>query len=154
MAFIEWIKNIYEQVHGCTNCYDFLGSSIRQPTDLLLEHVRSDESTLARRLAEPNSWGHPKLIGAIAKKYSIADKNRILVTSGCSSAIYLIYRTLLTAGDEIIVESPYYDPFLTTAAALQVKAVPLRRLPNDFKIDLRELESLITPRPSSEFPQA
>jgi len=146
VGFIEWIKNIYEQVHGCTNCYDFLGSSTLPPTDLLLEHVRGDESTLARRLGEPNNWGHPRLIDAIAKKYGIADKNRILVTSGGSSAIYLIYRTLLAASDHIIVESPCYDPYLTTAAALEVKAVLLQRSPSYFKVDLGELESLITPQ--------
>jgi aspartate/methionine/tyrosine aminotransferase len=146
MTFIQWIKNMYEQTHGCTNCYNFLGSAVLAPMDLLLERVRSDESVLARRLGEPSMWGHPTLMDVIAKKYGIADQSRILVTSGGSSAIYLIYRTLLAAGDHVIVESPCYDPFLTTAAAMQVKAIALRRVAPDFQVDLAELESLITPQ--------
>lgn len=145
-GFLAWIKDLEEELHGCTDCYNFSGSGILEPTEMLLEHSRSAQSMLALRLEEPNPWGHPKLIDSVAKKYSIVDTDRILITSGASIAIFLVCRTLLAEGDHVIIETPVYEPFLATAAFLKAKTTPLRRTQNDFRIDLKELESLMTPQ--------
>lgn len=60
-----------------------------------------------------HSLGIPELREAISQYYSDkykvrVDPDRIVVTAGCSPAIFMIFAALLEAGDEVIISDPHY----------------------------------------------
>jgi aspartate/methionine/tyrosine aminotransferase len=60
-----------------------------------------------------HSLGIPELREAISQyyldKYKVrVDPDRIVVTAGCSPAIFMIFAALLEAGDEVIISDPHY----------------------------------------------
>jgi len=59
-------------------------------------------------------------------KYSVTiDPDRILVTSGTSPALFMIFSALLEAGDEIIMSDPHYPCYPNFAEFLAAKPVPI-----------------------------
>mgnify|MGYP003500351263 FL=1 len=58
------------------------------------------------------SWGLPSLQDAIVeyfKRFDMnLDRNDVLITSGGSEALTLVFLSIINAGDEIIVPEPYY----------------------------------------------
>jgi aminotransferase len=58
--------------------------------------------------------GIPELREAIAEKYKAfnnipyASPDRVLITSGISSALFLLFNALLDPGDEVLIISPYF----------------------------------------------
>lgn len=145
--FLTWIKNINGALYNRSESYNLTDSSIYEPTEILLKDINRDNSTdFITRLQEPNPWGHPRLIEAIKKIYGVSHEDRVLITSGASIAIFLICRALLVEGDHVIIESPTYEPFLAAPESLGAEITLLKRKSDDFKIDLDQLASLVTPR--------
>ena len=60
--------------------------------------------------------GYPPLVDEIARAHGVAP-DRIATAGGCSGANFLTLAALLQADDEVLVESPFYDP-LPAAARL------------------------------------
>jgi len=57
-------------------------------------------------------------------KYSVTiDPDRILVTSGTSPALFMIFSALLEAGDEILMSDPHYPCYPNFAEFLGAKPV-------------------------------
>lgn len=74
-------------------------------------------------------------------------KTEIIVTIGASEAIDLALRTLVTAGDEVLIPSPSYVSYAPNAAIVGGAAVPLEtRAEEDFVLTPEILEKAITPR--------
>jgi len=79
--------------------------------------------------------GIPAFREAMAEKYrkqngiSYAHPDRILATSGISSALFLLFNALLNPGDECLVVSPY---FLMYPAMLRFYGARLTPLPESF----------------------
>jgi aminotransferase len=78
----------------------------------------------------------------------IADPEKeVLVTHGVQQGLYLVMRTILKPGDEVLLPSPPYGTYLINARACG--AVPvLVNLPeeNGFKPIMEEMEAAVTPR--------
>jgi len=73
--------------------------------------------------------------------------NRVLVGSGAKPLIFFSILALLEEGDEAIYPAPLFPVFQSAIAFSGATAVPLRlREELDFRFDLEELRSLITPR--------
>ena len=91
--------------------------------------------------------GKPELRDILADQYPGLTSNQILVTSGGSEAIFSIYAALLNPGDHVIVEHPNY-PSLHDIPRSFGCSVSYLHLTYDrqFKPDLDELRSLITPK--------
>ncbi len=73
--------------------------------------------------------GLDELRRVIADQYSTLDQDDILVFSGASEAIYTFMRTNLSAGDEVIVQSPIFNSLRGTAEGIGCKIVEWR--PNE-----------------------
>ncbi len=91
------------------------------------------------------SGGIPELKNALTQKYSefngisYATQDRILVTSGISSALFLLFNALVDPGDTCLVLSPY---FLMYPAMLQFYGARLELLDEKFtKDDLTPLRN-------------
>jgi len=100
---------------------------------------------LATDLNYPYANGTPELRGNIAALYNDAGVENILVTVGAAEANYIITRTLLSAGDEIVLMFPNYMQIWGIAKnhGIKVKAYHLRE-ENEWAPDLNELNETVT----------
>lgn len=91
------------------------------------------------------SGGIPELRQALTEKYresnqiKYASPERILVTSGISSALLLLFTALINPGDECLVIMPY---FLMYPSMLKFNGAKITTIPENFQPeDLKKLES-------------
>ncbi len=91
-----------------------------------------------------HGYGLEEYLAALSLRYGVPQDN-IVSSIGTSGANFLLFIALLSPGDEVIVETPVYDP-LPNALKLsgaEVKYVPRRR-ENGWRIDLDEFQSLLS----------
>jgi aspartate/methionine/tyrosine aminotransferase len=96
-------------------------------------------------LGYPHVNGDPGLREQIAALYNGAGANNILVTVGASEANYIAVRTLLNAGDEIVVMLPNYMQIWGVAInhGLRVRSFHLRE-EKDWAVDVDELRDAVS----------
>ncbi|HMB01540.1 MAG TPA: aminotransferase class I/II-fold pyridoxal phosphate-dependent enzyme [Spirochaetota bacterium] len=85
------------------------------------------------------------LISAQIEKEYRREAEGLMITSGVSGGILLVFNVLLNPGDEIIIPDPYFVMYKHIARLLGAVPVYLDTYP-DFSIDPGRLEKLITPR--------
>ncbi|MDI6732533.1 MAG: aminotransferase class I/II-fold pyridoxal phosphate-dependent enzyme [Planctomycetota bacterium] len=96
---------------------------------------------------EKDAYGSIRLKTVLAQYYDVKPENIALI-AGANMAVYMVCAVLLKPSDEIIIESPCYEPFRRAAQsinAIKIKYLP-RRLSNNFQPDPAELKKLISPR--------
>lgn len=101
---------------------------------------------LATELNYPYVNGAPELRRTIASLYDGARAENVLVTVGAAEANYIATRTLLDAGDEIVVMLPNYMQIWGIAKnhGYQLKTFNLRE-DQDWAPDLAELADAVSP---------
>jgi aspartate/methionine/tyrosine aminotransferase len=100
----------------------------------------------ALSLDGPNENGYPPLLEAIAARYGVPS-SRVMTGNGCSGANFLVMAALLSHGDEVVMERPYYDPIAGAArlAGATVRCVD-RRFEDGYQLDIDALEAAMTRR--------
>jgi len=113
--------------------------------ELLVDDPDYVEKLLATDLTYPYVNGSPELRENIAAMYNGATANNVLVTVGAAEANYITTRTLLSAGDEIVIMLPNYMQIWGIAKnhGLTVHAFHLRE-GNGWAPDLDELRKVVT----------
>lgn len=93
--------------------------------------------------------GLPALRERIAGDYPHLNLTRehVIVTAGSQESLYLILRTLVEAGDEVLMPNPGFIAYPMIARMVGARAVTYR-LPakDDFGFDLDEFKSRLSPR--------
>jgi aspartate/methionine/tyrosine aminotransferase len=90
--------------------------------------------------------GYARLRAAIAKYNQVTDAE-VVPTLGTSGAIFLAYAAVLGPGDEIIVETPGYEPLTRTAEGLGAVVRTFERREEDgFRIIPELVAARVTPR--------
>lgn len=143
MKYLKWFKTLEVELAGRDNCYRLLSSGVEEPLELLHGHIHKYYDEIRSRLTEPNPFGHPSLIEHLGFKYGISTK-KIVAASGTSNAVYLAMLATIERGDEVIIETPVYDPLVITAQELGAQITFLERKAPDYKIDIDKLAGLIT----------
>ncbi len=96
--------------------------------------------------------GIPALRSAIAGDFSArrgmaVDPDRVFVTVGGKGVMYYAILALVDPGDEVIVPDPGYPIYASVTSFVGGKPVPIPiRQEHDFRLDVDELISLVTPR--------
>ena len=96
------------------------------------------------------SWGLPSLQDAIVEYFKRFDmnleRNDVLITSGGSEALTLVFLSIINPGDEIIVPEPYYTNYLTFIQAADGVIKPITTYAEEgYKYAIRErLEAAVT----------
>jgi aspartate/methionine/tyrosine aminotransferase len=99
------------------------------------------------RLGYTEARGTEALRAIIASTYQDTSADEILVTTGAIEANYLLFNTLLDAGDHIVTIYPAYQQLYAVAQAIGCDVSLWKlRAENQFRYDLDELERLVTPR--------
>jgi aspartate/methionine/tyrosine aminotransferase len=118
-----------------------------QLSELLGDDAAVLDDLLATELNYPYVNGTPELRGSIAGLYDGATAANVLVTVGAAEANYIATRTLLDAGDEIVVMLPNYMQIWGIARnhGYRLKTFRLRE-DADWAPDLAELADAVSPR--------
>jgi aspartate/methionine/tyrosine aminotransferase len=126
--------------------------------DVSFDAPDSVKASMTRAIAENKSHylqttGVPRLRELIAAKLRktngipVDDTEDILVTNGGIHGLYLICRSLLEPGDEVVVPDPAWPPAAGNILAAQGVPVACRlHESKGWRYDLDELASTITPR--------
>lgn len=114
-------------------------------SELIADDPGFADELLATELNYPHVNGIPALRENIAAMYKGAAPENVLVTVGAIEANYLTVRTLLSAGDEIVIMLPNYMQIWGIAKnhGLKIKTFQLRE-ENGWAPDLDELESKVS----------
>ncbi len=89
------------------------------------------------------SYGHPRLIELIAKRYNVPPVC-VVPVPGASSANFIAFAAAADRGARVVLEHPIYQPMQRVAEFLKFDIRWLRRRPeHNFAIDLNELESYL-----------
>ncbi|MEE9489842.1 MAG: aminotransferase class I/II-fold pyridoxal phosphate-dependent enzyme [Thermoplasmata archaeon] len=130
---LYWILDNYEKVK-----YD-LATSNMPP------YVPDFSGKLEKaNLAMGSLTGIEELKDAISDLSGAGPEN-ILVTNGASEANFLVCAALLSRGDDVLVERPFYEPLASVPKGLGSSVKFVDRKPIDFALDLATLEDSATP---------
>jgi aspartate/methionine/tyrosine aminotransferase len=145
--FLPWIKDLYANLHGRSDCFDLMNSGIREPAELLNRILYEEQNELRARLDQANEWGHPALLQGLRRRYAIPAERDVLVTAGATAGFWLACYALVGRGDRVLVEAPVYEPLRLVPARLgaTVDFLP-RRGEADYRPDPEELAARLTPR--------
>ena len=93
-----------------------------------------------------SGYGFPPLIAAIAARHRV-DPSCVVTAAGTTFANHLAMAALIKPGDEILLESPTYEPLLALAQYLgaQAKRFP-RRYEKGFEISVEDIERNLSER--------
>ena len=117
---------------------------------ILLRDLLADDPTLVQQLLEmdlnyPHVNGIPELRRNIARLYSGATAENVLVTVGAIEANYIAIQTLLSPGDEIVVMLPNYMQIWGVAKNYGLDLKVFHLLENrDWAPDLDELQTKVS----------
>jgi aminotransferase len=73
-------------------------------------------------------------------------EKEVLITAGALQGMSAALATLLSPGDELLIPSPSYSPFLNIPKVLGVKPVFVPLKPPDWRLRIADLKRAITPR--------
>ncbi len=114
-----------------------------------LLHLSVDELIGVREaidFAGPNEEGYQPLLDAIAKHYGV-DASRVALGTGTSGANFLAFSTILSHGDDVLVEKPGYDPLIAACQVVGANVVRFdRRYEEKYAIDPARVAASLTPR--------
>ncbi|MDQ2066105.1 pyridoxal phosphate-dependent aminotransferase [Xinfangfangia sp. CPCC 101601] len=119
------------------------------PPELITEAGRAMS---AGRTGYSNGRGEPALVTALARRYSARrgrtiTADQVICLPGTQTSLYATLRTLLQAGDEVIVGDPMYATYEGLIAQTGAKMVPVPLRPeNGFRMAAADVEAQITPR--------
>ena len=97
------------------------------------------------RNAYTPSLGIESARNAVKSKYNISNNSNfdVIITSGVSGGLLLVYAALLDEGDEILIPDPYFVGYKEIAVMLKAKPVIFDTYP-DFVPRPEKLEKLVT----------
>jgi aspartate aminotransferase len=156
MAEGGWIRKMFEEGialkkrFGESNVFDLtLGNPVMEPPDEFRQELRRrvNEPSAGMHRYMPNA-GYPETRAAVAEHLSSVTglpftQNEIVMTCGAAGGINVVLKTILEAGDEVIIFSPYFVEYLYYIDNAQGIS---RIVPSDshFMPDLNILEKSIT----------
>jgi arginine:pyruvate transaminase len=106
----------------------------------------------AGRTGYSNGQGEPALLDALAARYSRrcgrpVGREQIVCLPGTQTALYAVMRTLIDAGDEVIVGDPMYATYEGVVASAGGRVVPVALRPErGFRLDPADVAAAVTAR--------
>jgi aspartate/methionine/tyrosine aminotransferase len=97
-------------------------------------------------IAGESPEGYPPLLEEIARRYDVTAE-RVATAGGCSGANFLACAAVLDTGDEVLVESPFYDPLPAAARMLGATISTFaRRFEDGYDLDPDAIAAAVTQR--------
>ena len=93
-----------------------------------------------------NENGYGPLLDSIARHYGVAAAG-VTTAQGASGANFLVFAALLEPGDDVLVETPGYDPLLGAPRLLGARVHQFERsFADGFALDPERIKHALTPR--------
>ena len=122
------------------------GSSVIEPTDELMQLVREAFSeSLTSRYISVFSDGNRYVADAICARYGVKPET-VVTTTGVTSALSMILRSLIGAGDHVLIERPGFDLLGAIAREAGASVDAMMRPAPDFKISADALAGQLLPQ--------
>ncbi len=109
-------------------------------------------SMAAGRTGYSNGRGEPGLVAALAARYTARrgreiGRDQIMCLPGTQTVLYAVLRTLVEAGDEVLIGDPMYATYEGLIAQTGALAVPVPLRPeHGFRMQVADVAARITPR--------
>jgi len=133
IVYMEWVKQKKSAK------YEIGGSGV-----VPVHIAELPEARAALDINDFNLYGYRPLVSAIAARYKLKPEE-VVTTQGCSMANYLACAVVLKRGDEVLVESPAYEPLLAVPKLLGARIHRFkRRFKDGYKLDPDEIASRMT----------
>lgn len=133
--YLEWAKI------RLSPRFDLAGSNVLTCSVEDLQGARD-----AIELSGRNDNGYAPLLEAIARRYEVRP-SQVTTAQGTSGANFLVCSALLGAGDDVLVETPGYDPLLGAPRMLGANVVRFARTFEDgWALDPARVGAAMTPR--------
>lgn len=121
-------------------------STIAEPTEALMDVVRAAFTpAVTSRYVSVFADGNRFAVEALARRYGLS-ADRIMTTTGATSALGLALKALAAPGDRVLVEQPGFDVLAQQARAAGLVVGDVARLAPDYRIDLDALAARLTAR--------
>lgn len=134
-SYLEWAK-----AHGNVT-YNLAISGV-PACDVRLVSPSVDDFTMMT----DNEYGWPPLLERIARRYDVATEC-VVLAHGTSMANHLACAALLEPGDEVLLETPGYDPLRVVPEYLQCDVRTFeRREETGYRLEVDRIERALTPR--------
>lgn len=134
-SYLEWAK-----AHGKVT-WNLAASGV-PPCDVGLLSPSADDFTMTA----DNEYGWQPLLDRIARRYDV-DADCVVLAHGTSMANHLACAALLEPGDEVLLESPGYDPLRVVPEYLHCEVREFERRAEDgYRLDIELIERALTPR--------
>jgi aspartate/methionine/tyrosine aminotransferase len=145
-SYAGWVRNAIAMARGRGGqAISLFESSIPEPRDLLRQAVLDTvEPEFSANYVSAFGDGNPVMRGMVAQNYGV-DLPQVLCTAGATSGLSLIYRTFLSAGDHVLVETPGFDVFSTLAQVQGARVDTFQRRGERFAIDVAEVAARLRP---------
>jgi aspartate/methionine/tyrosine aminotransferase len=144
VRYIAWVHRFYGKVP-----FDLASSGIPSISLDALNALNAADSNVSRDVPLPNlddANAYSRLRTAIAR-YNNVDETVVVPALGTSHAIFLAYASVLSAGDEVLVETPGYEPLHRAAEGLGTIVRTFERVASErFALSCERIESAMTPR--------
>lgn len=135
IKYMEWFKTKHSAK------IDLCSSSVKQ-----LENKELGISLDDLEITGEDFYGYPPLLQAIAQRYEVEEVN-VVSTVGTSQALFLVCAALLESGDEVLIETPVYEPLVAVPEAFEARVVRLaRRFEDEYQFSLELFERLLSPQ--------
>ena len=151
-----WIRKMFEEgialkkKFGEENVFDFsLGNPIIEPPQQFHRELRKwvDKPAVGMHRYMPNA-GYPETRAAVAKHLSSQIRlpfsaGDVVMTCGAAGGLNVALKTIVEAGDEVVIFTPYFAEYIYYID--NVQGIPVKA-PTDenFLPDIKELERTIT----------
>lgn len=134
-SHLEWSK-----AHGNVK-YNLAVSGVT-PCDVSLLSPSADDFTMVA----DNEYGWQPLLDRIAGRYAVS-ADAVVLAHGTSMANHLAFAAILEPGDQVLLESPGYDPLRVVPEYLQCDVRTFERREEDrYRLDIDRIERALTQR--------
>ena len=120
-----------------------------QLTGSEVPHFRMDSLQISLADLDLDGASHPRyapLRQAIARRYDVS-VDQVVAADGTSMANFLAMATLISPGDEVLIEQPTYEPLLGAASLLGAEIKRFERKAADgFRLDPAQVEAMLSDR--------
>ncbi|WP_084421406.1 pyridoxal phosphate-dependent aminotransferase [Henriciella litoralis] len=146
-SYAHWVRDALALMRsGTPGKIGLFESSVPEPTAMLA-------STIANsfRLGPPSSYqsvfmrSNPVIVEHLAERYQVPAET-IHCTTGATSGVSLIYRSLLTKGHMALIEKPGFDIFTNCAHDADIESHFFERQGPDFAISVEAVIASLKPR--------
>jgi aspartate/methionine/tyrosine aminotransferase len=143
-AYVQWVRRaLARATHSHPDADMLFGSSVEEPVELLRETVQSGfNDSITSRYTSVFVAGNPYVMEQLTRVYGVGPEN-VLLTTGATGALSLLYRAYLSPGDHVLVESPGFDLFEDIGRAARAHVDCFDRRDAHFEIDPDEIERRI-----------